>query len=77
MTMKRKTLFERTYSNQATGGGYIFRRELVGDSIFRSNDQIEMKSAYTLEGLALAADPVNQRLAPVGLLPRMAEGPDV
>ena len=37
--------------------------------IFGEDDAPSLLGAYTLEGLALAVDPVDQRLVPRGLLP--------
>ena len=49
--MSDKVLFTRKYCNRATGGGYVFKREMVGDSVFGSDDSFEMVRAYTLAGL--------------------------
>ena len=37
--------------------------------VFGEDDAPSLLGAYTLEGLALAVDPVDQRLIPRGLLP--------
>ena len=50
---------------QVTVGG----KSVTTQVIFGEDDAPSLLGAYTLEGLALAVDPVDQRLIPRGLLP--------
>lgn len=44
-------------------------RTVTTQVVFGADDAPTLLGAYTLEGLALAVDPVDQRLIPRGLLP--------